>query len=47
MSKKRGILLRSVLGTVMLLMVLLGAVFQPERVAAASGDLSTVALDSY
>lgn len=47
MSRKRGVLIRSALGMTMMMMVLAGALLQPEYAAAASGDLSTVALDRY
>lgn len=47
MIKKRGILLRSIMGTVMLILVVVSAVVQTEPAAAASTGVSKVSFDGY
>lgn len=47
MVKKRGILLRSIIGTVMLILAVVSAVVQTEPAAAASTGISKVSFDGY
>ena len=47
MVKKRGILMRSIIGTVMLILVVVSAVVQTEPAAAASTGISKVSFDGY
>lgn len=47
MVKKRGILMRSIIGTVMLILVVVSTVAQTEPAAAASTGISKVSFDGY
>ena len=47
MVKKRGILLRVITGTVMLILVVVSALVQTEPAAAAGSGISKVSFDGY
>ena len=47
MVKKRGILLRIITGTVMLILVVVSALVQTEPAAAAGSGISKVSFDGY